>query len=147
MSVLQTQKIACVSCGATIAIPIDIDHLNCAHCGTALTVRRGEGYIAARLADQVTRTVEESGAATVKELRRVQLSQELASLRQRITAVETESREVTRSANKRIAGAQYARLLEQWNALVAHILEIEAELDLPPSYTKNPPPKESSWWW
>lgn len=43
---MQTQMLTCASCGATLRVPPDLDRINCAHCGTALHVVRGEGYVA-----------------------------------------------------------------------------------------------------
>jgi len=66
------QKVACASCGAAISVPQDIDLLTCAYCGSHLMVRRGEGYIASKLAEQVTTAVREVGAEIGSRLDSIQ---------------------------------------------------------------------------
>jgi predicted RNA-binding Zn-ribbon protein involved in translation (DUF1610 family) len=47
---MTVRMVACASCGAPIAVPDDIDRLTCARCGSDLIIRRGEGFIASKLA-------------------------------------------------------------------------------------------------
>lgn len=51
---MTVQKVACASCGASISVPSDIDLLTCAYCGSHLIIRKGEGYIASKLAEQAS---------------------------------------------------------------------------------------------
>ena len=85
----------CSSCGAPIKIPADLDHFNCAYCGAALVVQRGEGYVALKLAEQVGKTIQEVGQKTLStiregaqvthvELKRLQIGQEIDELQFRL---------------------------------------------------------------
>lgn len=84
-------KVSCKSCGAPIQIPSDVDSFSCAHCGTALVVQRGEGYIALKIAEHITRSIEDTATktqgvihtgtqVTQYELKRLQITQEIATL-------------------------------------------------------------------
>ena len=133
---IAVQRIACVSCGAAISVPGDINRLNCAHCGTALSVQRGEGYIAAKLVDQVGRSIAASGAATVDELRRSQLHQELLSLRQQVADLESEERRLRLMGKNKAAQGQRVAVERQWNTIVARLMEVERGLGLRPTYER-----------
>ena len=47
---MQRNEVACASCGAVLSVPDDVRRLTCAHCGSALVVERGHGFVATRLA-------------------------------------------------------------------------------------------------
>lgn len=69
---VQVQKVACAGCGAAIAVPPDIERLNCSYCGSQLIIRRGEGYIASRIAEQVRTEIREVGERLGAKLDAVQ---------------------------------------------------------------------------
>lgn len=71
-SQVQVQRVACVSCGAALSVPPDIDQLTCAYCGTALVIRRGDGYIASKLAEEVRADIRQVGDNLGARLDRVQ---------------------------------------------------------------------------
>jgi DNA-directed RNA polymerase subunit RPC12/RpoP len=59
---MQVRKVACASCGATISVPDDVTRFTCSYCGSALVLEQGEGYVTAKLAEQVTAAVRQVGA-------------------------------------------------------------------------------------
>ncbi len=69
---MMVQKVACAACGASISVPHDIDRLTCLYCGSNLLIRRGEGYIASKVAEQATSAVRHGGAAIRPAERREQ---------------------------------------------------------------------------
>jgi predicted RNA-binding Zn-ribbon protein involved in translation (DUF1610 family) len=76
-SQVQVQKVACAGCGATISIPDDIDRLNCSFCGSGLVIKRGEGYIASKLAEQVKADIREVGNTLGTKLDHIQNALEI----------------------------------------------------------------------
>ena len=100
---MEVRTVACASCGAPLEISPDVDSLTCTYCGAAQIVRRGDGYVALRMAEAVSRTIEETGAqtqsairegtiATQAELKRLQLRQDLSRLEVRLSSVQSEIR-------------------------------------------------------
>jgi ribosomal protein S27AE len=104
------QSIQCASCGAGINVPPDLDRLSCGHCGTPLAIVRGEGYVAAKLAERVSATIAASGAATVDELRQLQRRQEATALEAQIAALAAEARELRRGPSSGLTHGQIQRV-------------------------------------
>jgi len=65
------QKVSCASCGASLAAPSDADHITCGFCGSTLAIRRGDGYIASVLAEQVKSDIRAVGKALDARLDRI----------------------------------------------------------------------------
>ena len=53
-------KMSCPSCAASISIPSDADRLVCTQCGSGLVVQHGEGYATLKLAEVISKTIQES---------------------------------------------------------------------------------------
>lgn len=103
---MTTKQLNCVSCGASLQIPEDIEFLNCTTCGSFLQVLRGDGYWSLKIVekmslptnsalsnDQIASTENEQ---TVREdLRRIQLNQEYLMLEGKLTALRAEIRSLS----------------------------------------------------
>lgn len=96
-------KLNCTACGAPISIPDDIDQLNCAVCGSLLYLERGEGYYSLKIAEKIADAIQQSGKSTEdairetaemtqKELRRMQISQNLRAVEGKISATQNEQK-------------------------------------------------------
>ncbi len=133
---IETVRILCASCGAALAIPPDLDQISCAHCGTPLTIVHGDGFVAARLAQAVTRTIETSAAATQAELRRLQLQQERFSVQERIADLEAEERAMRRAGQTGIPflPGPLTEVQREWNCTVLRLNHVEDQLGLRRSY-------------
>ncbi len=144
---IKTVQVLCASCGAALAIPPDLDQISCAHCGTPLTIVHGDGFVAARLAQAVTRTIETSAAATQAELRRLQLQQERFSLQERIADLEAEERAMRRAGQTGIPflPGPLTEVQREWNHTVARLGEVEDALGEPRSYHRVPRRPLLSW--
>ena len=104
---IKVQKMACASCGAPLSIPNDVEYLYCAYCGASLVVERGEGYAIMKVAEEVSKTIYETGigtqeairegtGATRAELKRLQLSQELSNSQMQLSNIHAEIRSIER---------------------------------------------------
>jgi len=133
---IETVRILRASCDAAPAIPPDLDQPSCAHCGTTLTIVHGDGFVAARPARAVTRTIETSAAATQYELRRLRLQQECSSLRERIAALEAEERAMRRAGQGGLVfpSVQLTEVRREWNHTVLQLNCVEDRLGLRRSY-------------
>jgi hypothetical protein len=103
-------KLNCASCGAPISIPEDLDTLVCNSCGSTLKVDRGEGYIALKMVEKITQSIQETGektntsirentSVTRVELKKVQISQLISTEELKISAFRQEIRELSRKNN------------------------------------------------
>ena len=101
--IMEVKKLNCTACGAPIAVPDDLDHINCAACGSFLAIQRGEGYIALKVAEKITRAIADSGRGTQEvirqgnqdtqiELRRMQLQYELSTAELKLSNIQAEIR-------------------------------------------------------
>lgn len=90
-------KLNCTACGAPISIPDDIEHLNCAICGSMLYLERGEGYYSLKVAEKLADAIQSSSKSTEdairqtaemtqRELRRMQLNQSLQNAETKMRA-------------------------------------------------------------
>ena len=121
---MNTQRLACASCGAPIQVPENLKYLNCTYCGASLSVERGEGYSALRIAEEVTRTIEDVGKRTEttiregtqvtrEELQRLQLSQEYSAAQNQLLNIRAEIRALERQEKNRKVKEQVKELREQ----------------------------------
>ena len=133
---MNVQRVSCASCGAPIQISDDIDRLNCTYCGAGLVVQRGEGYVALKLAEQMSRTIQDSGARTQTmvregtqvtraELKRLQLSQELSATHIQLSSIQTEIRGLMRQKRNRQIDRQLKELRKQESTLLSQIRELQ----------------------
>lgn len=104
---MKISKLNCTACGAPISIPDDLDHINCSACGTFLTVERGEGYVALKVAEKLTRAIESSGhetqaviregaQVTREELQYLRLTQEKSATEMKLANIQAEIRSLQR---------------------------------------------------
>jgi hypothetical protein len=109
---MKIHHLNCTACGAPISVPDDVEQLNCSSCGSFLMIERGEGYIALKMVEEVSRVIEETskdtqtaiqkGAdATKAELRRLQIAQEISNLETQIESLRTEIRSLERQNQNR----------------------------------------------
>jgi hypothetical protein len=131
--------VSCSSCGAPIKIPEDVDFLNCVYCGAALKVQRGDGYVALKLAEQVSKSIQQVGDrtqatiregtyATQSELKRLQITQEIASLQIQLSGIQAEIRSLERQKSNRKIKKQLRELRDQEKNLLANINRLQAWL-------------------
>jgi len=66
---MEIKKLNCTACGAPISVPDDMDYINCAACGSFLAIQRGEGYVALKVAEKISRVIEDSGRGTQEVIR------------------------------------------------------------------------------
>jgi hypothetical protein len=142
-------RLTCSSCGAPIQVPADLDAFHCAYCGTALTVKRGEGYVALQVAEKVVRVVEESGMqtqsvireeleATRSQLRLLELKQQLGTVEAQLYTVQSEIRALDRQKRLTPRERREMRALrEAEGRLTLRIAELHRALHPTPEDTVN----------
>jgi len=92
-----------------------MDYINCAACGSFLAIQRGEGYVALKVAEKISRAIEDSGRGTQEvirqgsqdtqvELRRMQLQYELSTADLKLSNIQSEIRSTpaTKEATKKL---------------------------------------------
>lgn len=100
-------KLNCPTCGAPISVPEAMEFINCASCGSFLAIDRGEGYIALKVAEKLSRAIEDSGkdtqdviresiTVTRSELQRLQAVQEISAIQMRLNNIQSEIRTIQR---------------------------------------------------
>jgi len=112
---MEIKKLNCTACGAPISVPDDMDYINCAACGSFLAIQRGEGYVALKVAEKISRAIEDSGRGTQEvirqgsqdtqvELRRMQLQYELSTADLKLSNIQSEIRSTpaTKEATKKL---------------------------------------------
>src|SRR5512137_1103532 len=106
---MRIEKLNCTACGAPMSIPGDLDFVTCSSCGSSLRIERGDGYVALKIVEKLTKSIEESGFATQEvirentqvtraEFQRLQLAQELSAAETRLSNIQAEIRAVKRGA-------------------------------------------------
>ena len=135
---MNIQKISCVSCGAPVQIPSDVDQLSCTYCGTTLVVQRGEGHVALKTAEEVSQAIQDLGIQTQStireetqvtqaELRRLQLSQRLSAAQIQLSNLQAEIRALERHKRTRQVKSQLKDLRKQETTLSHQIRELELQ--------------------
>ena len=140
-------NMSCVSCGAPLQIPDDVDTLTCLHCGTALVVQRGEGFATLKLVEeltkstnQITQTLEntakdtkeaitEGTKITQSELRRLQITQELTSQQIRLGQVQSRIQDLQRQKQTRKVKNEIKQLRATEADLVQAIKRLQFQLN------------------
>lgn len=61
---MKITKVNCPACGAPISIPEDLDSINCSYCGIFFGREGDEGSIMHKVAEKLTREIEDSGKGT-----------------------------------------------------------------------------------
>lgn len=154
---MTTQPVTCASCGAQLQIDDEVDFLTCTYCGTAQIVRRGDGYIALKIADQLSQAIAQAGERTEstiraesdetqEALRQLALRQDLSALQVQLATVQAEMRALQRDGRARSARSQLADLQAQETTLRRRIAQVNAELhgdigpDMGQSFDPDPTP-------
>jgi Fe2+ transport system protein B len=129
---MEVVTVNCASCGAPIKVPPELENFNCAFCGANLVVKRGEGYIILKLADQVSKSIQDSGAqtqstirestqVTQSELKRLQLGQESSSLQIQLSSIQAEIRSLKRQKADHKIKRQLKELSQDEASLMSRI--------------------------
>jgi len=150
MNDIKIVNLSCKSCGASIQIPPGLDTFNCAYCGAAMMVQRGEGNVVLKMAEQVGQSIQDSGTKTQDtirettqttqiELKRLQISQEISALNMQLVTLQSEIRGLERlKADKRIK-RQLIDLRSQEASLHNRIRTLQATLVPSISMISNQP--------
>jgi hypothetical protein len=120
-------------------------------------VRRGEGYVALKVAEAVSRTIEETGAetqsairegtvATRAELKRLHLRQDLSRLEVRLSGVQSEIRALQRQGASREASVQLLHLRTEEEILMRGIQGLQRSLAGGADVGAMPPPEAVPVW-
>jgi hypothetical protein len=101
---MAVSKLNCSACGAPISVNEGVDTIKCGSCGSSLHIERGEGFIALKLVEKISKTIEETGndlrenaQVTLTELKRMQLSNDLNASQMQLTTLQSEIRMLERS--------------------------------------------------
>jgi len=125
---MQTERVACASCGAPINIPDDIDHLNCTYCGASLVVRRGEGFVSTKLVEQVKEAIDGASRETKQSLYQLQLQQQLSTTQIRLSNLQSEIRTLQRLHKTRQVDTQLRELRWREAMLISEIEGLHQQL-------------------
>lgn len=136
---MEIVTINCASCGAPIKVPPELDSFNCAFCGANLMVKRGDGYVALKLTEQVTKSIQDSSAqtqstirestlVTQSELKRLQLGQEISSLQIQLANIRAEIRSLQRQKGDRKIKEQLKGLSQHETSLWNRINSLQMTL-------------------
>lgn len=136
---MSIQALACPKCGGGITVPPDLEFFNCAYCGTGIQVKRGEGYVALKLAEVITNAIHESSANTQSairqgnqqtqaEMQRLHLGQQLSAAQLQLTSVQGEIRTLERMKQNGQTRRQLKQLRTAEQSLIQQINSINAAL-------------------
>ena len=137
---MELRKLTCPSCGGQLNLPEDLSQVTCTYCGNQLVVDVGDGYAALRIAEQVSSSIRESGAATTSairdssevtkgELRRLQITNEITSLQSQIALIQSEIRSLERGKLNRKIKKQLLGLRSQEKDLTNRIVRLQSILN------------------
>lgn len=147
---MEIKKLNCLSCGASLQIPEDLDFLNCSSCGEFFQVLRGEGYWALKtVKGKITQSenepekkhpgISEGEQTAQQEIRRVQLNEEYSTLNLKIDAIRSEIRALSQikrndamDQNLSDLHWQEFNILDRLRILRASIFELDS-----PDLTEN----------
>lgn len=118
---IQIQKVACASCGAPIQVPDDIDRLSCTYCGAGLSVSRGEGYVATKIAAGIMEAIEGANQETQRSIKRLQLQHQLSTTELQLSEVQSEIRSLQRARKTSQVNQQLRELRRQEIHLIKRI--------------------------
>ena len=136
---MEVQKMSCASCGAPIQVPPDLDAFNCSYCGAALVVKRGEGYVALKIAEEVSQkiqdvgdqtqaTIREGAEGTQEELKKLQLNQDLSAAQVQLSNIQAELRALERGKKNRKIKRQIRDLRKHEKQLISRINSLNRAL-------------------
>ncbi len=136
---MDLKKLNCTACGAPISVPDELDYINCAACGSFFSIERGEGYIGLKVAQKITKAIEDTGRGTQDviregtqvtraELQRLQVTQEISMAEMKLGNLQAEIRGVQRAGTTPSAVSQMSSLrgLEYYSMEQIRSLRIRA---------------------
>ena len=136
---METQQLNCASCGSPIQIPENTDLVTCPYCRTHLSVERDENYASLKVVEQLGQVVQLSVNATQaairdgaqdtqSELKRLEISQDLALVQLQLTNIQSEIRSLEREKKDKVVKSQIGELHIQENNLKQRIQTLQAAL-------------------
>ncbi len=142
-------SVNCSSCGAPIQVPPDIDQLTCSHCGTTLIVQRGEGYIALKVAEHISKAISEFGQQTREaiseganltqvELKRLQIIQDLSTTQMQLSSVQAEIRTLERQKENQTIKKQLKQLYSDETNLTQRIKSLNTAIAASAAVSSKP---------
>ncbi len=141
---MKIEPVRCPACFAVVEVSPNMDRATCEYCGTTSLIDLSQGQVALRIASEMSglqQTVQESQALaaqsalksseeTQKELQRLRLTQELATVELRLANAQAEIRSLQRNSGKK--NKSYKRELlsleTQTRALNAQSVQIQQSL-------------------
>ena len=141
---MKIEPVRCPACFAVVEVPPNIDRATCEYCGTTSLIDLSQGQVTLKMASELSglrQKVEEtnalaaqstlkSSADTQKELQRLRLNQELATVELRLANAQSEIRSLQRNSGKK--NKNYKRdlltLETQVRALNAQSVQIQESL-------------------
>ena len=120
---MEIHKLNCIACGAPISVPDDVDHLNCTSCGSFLAIQRGEGFVAFKMAEKISRSIEDTSRKTQEtirqgnqstqyELQRLRFQYELSTAQTKLDSVQSDIRRLNSNVPNYTASMQKLRHIE-----------------------------------
>jgi uncharacterized membrane protein YhaH (DUF805 family) len=125
MSIVQER---CPACSAPLPIQPGDQRLTCGYCGASLNIERHGHGISVELAQRVIGSIEQNGAQTQVEFRRLRLTQELSSAEMRLANVQSERRAIARGPINPVSRAQLNELQAQELELQQQVTTLQAQL-------------------
>ena len=125
---MKIAKVECVSCGAPVQIPSDATEFKCEHCGALLSVERTDGEVALSLVEKLNKSIDEGTRVTREELTKLQLNNELSSLRLQASGLRSEIRSLERAKKTWTVRNQLRELNNEYANLSQQIEELLQEL-------------------
>ena len=151
---MKIEPIHCPACFAAATISPGADRVTCEYCGTTSFIEQSHGQVTLKFEHELAglkQTLQDSSAQTAqsvrasaedtqREIQRLRLSQELATVEMRLANVHAEYRMLQRNSDKKqskMVKAQLAQLEREAGALNAHWTQIQNAL-----VALNPAPTE-----
>ncbi len=136
---MNVQKMSCPNCGAPISVAEDLNQLNCAFCSSTLSVQRGEGYVALKMAEKLGQAIQDSSAqtqgtiregtqVTQLELKRLQINQDITTAQLQLSNVQAEIRSLEREKVTGKTKQQLRELRQEEASIKSRIASLQAIL-------------------
>lgn len=115
---MNIEPVRCPSCLAAVEVSPGMDRATCEYCGTTSLIELSQGQVTLKLSNelsglrqtfqdsnaQTTQSVLKSSEDTQKELQRLRLNQELATVELRLANAQSELRSLQRNTDKKNKG-------------------------------------------
>lgn len=138
---MKITSINCPACYAPLQVPQGADRMTCDYCGTMSVVEHHQGNTELKLAQQVSRSIQDaqSGTAavmrenteeTLAELKRIRLQQEMTGLKLQLSSVQSEIRQLEREKQTPKNRRHLEELREDRQSLTERIEALKIELGM-----------------